>query len=45
MVQGAIDSRRKVLTLHGSRLRALMLLCLEDLQLFVAEQNREKEPT
>jgi hypothetical protein len=36
MVQGAIDSRRKVLALHGSRRTALMLLCLEDLQLFVA---------
>jgi len=39
MVQGAIVSRRKVLALHGPRLRALMLLCLEDLQLFVAAQE------
>ena len=39
MVQGAIVSRRKVLAHHGSRLRALMLLCLEDLQLFVAAQE------
>jgi len=45
MVQGAIDSRRKVLALHGSRLAALMLLCLEDLQRFLAVQNCEKEPT
>ena len=33
MVQGAIDSRRKVLALHGSRLWAFMLLYLEDLRL------------
>jgi hypothetical protein len=36
MVQVAKAGRRKVLALHGSRLGALMLLCLEDLQLFVA---------
>jgi len=45
MVQGAIDRRRKVLALHGSRVRALMLLCLEDLQTFPTAQNCEKEPT